>query len=207
MIVCLLCIYVKLLDILFHIIYILYSSLPCQPTALYFSQSSATAQYCNNGSNSRRWKSLEQSPAAIVHEEDALHPKDRPQEQGVCNWSIAHCLRQMIHIRAECKPAAQKCWDGNKRKTGEDKGDDHRRTLRVGLEDVVDLGELAIAQGLVGGWLRRSRIASDEDVEGKGVGWCRRAEGANNQRSLERFVGGEKLVGEVLVCLFEVRTV
>jgi len=91
----------------------------------------------------------------------------------MCDWSVAHCLGQVIHIRTKGQPAAKQCWNGKQRKTGENKSDDHWRTLRVGAEDVVDLGKFAIAEWLVGCWLGRGRVASDEDVEGKGVGWCR----------------------------------
>lgn len=65
----------------------------------------------------------------------------------------------------------------------------------------MDFFELAIAERLVCCRLCYCRVALDVDIETEGVRGCGGAERANDQGGLERLLGCEKLVWQVLVCL------
>lgn len=83
----------------------------------------------------------------------------------------------------------------------EDERDDNGRVLRIGPEDVVDLGLLAVAQRRL---VRRSclvRVELHGDVEDRGDGALRRAERAQHEAGTEGLARQEQLERQVLMRL------
>ncbi len=78
--------------------------LPGKAPALYLAQSLRAAQDGNGAHDARDGQHLEQVPAAVVQEEDALHGEDRPEEGSVRQRGGADGLLQVAEVRAENEP-------------------------------------------------------------------------------------------------------
>lgn len=168
---------------------------------MHLSQSPAAANVCDNANNARDRQGLEQSPAVVVQEEYTLHRDNAAKEKAMRDRLSAKCLANVIKVSTKSDPQSHQGGQCEKDCEHENAGDDLRRRLRIGLEDVVDLRLRGVALGC--GWEgeRHSGVAGDFEVEDVLVDRCGRAEGCDNDRSLRGFGGGQELEGEVLLGL------
>lgn len=83
----------------------------------------------------------------------------------------------------------------------EEERDHLGRALRVGAEDVMDLGLLAVSEGLLVGRRREGRVRFNLDLEDGRVEALRRTERGEDDRRLERRGRREELDREVFLGL------
>jgi hypothetical protein len=158
------------------------SSQPSQPALLHLSQGPAATQKSDHSHDTSCWERLEQVPACVVHEEDALHRQYRAVEQPVRKRCIAQSLAQMADVRAQCSPHAEENWQRSDNGCRKDDCDDLGRGLRVGAEDVVDLGLGGVSKGRLGDRERYIGVAGDLEVKDLALVWCGRPKGSNHNR-------------------------
>jgi hypothetical protein len=85
----------------------LHSSQTSQAALLNLGQRPASTHEGNQSHDSRRWQSLEEVPAGVVHEKYALHGQDGAIEKPVRHRCIAQSFAYMTGIRAQRCPYTQ----------------------------------------------------------------------------------------------------
>lgn len=141
-----------------------------------FTQSLAATQEGNGANQTSRGQDLEESPRRIVQEEDKFHGNDASEEQSVRDGSSVHCLGDVTEICAEEQPCTDKSGQASQHGKSEDGREDGGRRLGVAAEDVVDLGQFAVAERRLGDAQGHISVAGDGQVEGVGVVCIGRAE-------------------------------
>jgi len=84
------------------------SSLPRKPSTLHLTQRLRAAQNGDDGDHANGRQHLEQVPAAVVKEEDALHRNDRAEKDGMGDRRGTERLGEVIEVRAEEEPLFSK---------------------------------------------------------------------------------------------------
>ena len=80
------------------------SSLASLAAALHLAEGLGAAKEGRGANNANRRQDLEEVPAAIVEEEDALHGHDRAEEDGVGDGRAAESLGDVADIGTKDKP-------------------------------------------------------------------------------------------------------
>lgn len=80
---------------------------PCHSPSLNLTQRSAAAKEQNSTDNGSGGKRLEEGPARVVEEEDALHGDNATEEETVGHGAGAHGLGGMVNVGTQHEPRAQ----------------------------------------------------------------------------------------------------
>lgn len=131
------------------------------------AKGAAAANKCDRADGSCGWQGLEEVPGSVVQEEKSLEGDQRSEENGMRNWGGLKGRRKVVHVGAEEKPLFELASDAalrwrssyqaaEERQRSANKGDksqgnDNGRAARGILEDVVDLGLLAVSRKVHGG--------------------------------------------------------
>lgn len=107
----------------------------------------------------------------------------------------------MVEVSAQEQPSANKGRQTSQDGEGEDAREDGRRRLGVAAEDVVNLGQLAVAKRRLGSAERHIGVAGNSQVEGMCVVGIRGAKRGDQEFGLERGVCADELEGEILLRL------
>ena len=114
---------------------------------------------------------------------------------------ITQSLAQVAGICAQDGPYTEQYWERSNNGCSKYDCNDLRRRLRVGAEDVVNLRLGGVTKGRLWDGERSGGIAGNLKVENLALVRRRRTKGADYDRGNDGLVGGEELVGEVLVRL------
>lgn len=79
-------------------------SLTSQPPALHLRKRLRSTKENDNAYYTSNRQDLEQRPIVVVEEEQSLHRHDRPEEEGVRNWSRAGSFTEIREIGSEVCP-------------------------------------------------------------------------------------------------------
>lgn len=173
----------------------------CQSPSLNLAQCTATAEESNSTNHTRCRQHLEKVPAGVVQEENALHCENAAKEKGVRDGVTAHGFSKVVEVGAKKEPGADKYWQSGNNSKGEDRRDDLGWRLGVVAENVVDLRKSTVAQRCIWSCDNSFGVTSNLDVQDFAVVRCGGAKRGNDDLGLERLLGCEKLVWEVLLCL------
>jgi hypothetical protein len=120
-------------------------SLATQSPLLHLCKGTASAKEENQANNASDGQGLEQVPARVVLPEDKLHAGDATNEQRMADGCGGKGFGQVIEIGAKQAPDCEEDGQGSEDRKGEDQSDDLGRRLGVRSEDVVNLGQGAVA--------------------------------------------------------------
>lgn len=166
-------------------------------------ESPASGQESDQSHGRQDRESLEQVPACIVEEEDSLDANDRSDEQRVRHRGVGESLGDVVDVASEVEPLQHRSvWldttghlstycskqRGHSRQYGahEEQADDDIGAFGVVAEDVVDLREFPVSQGLLGRGKCHVRVKFDGEGECRTVVACRGAERCNHYACGER---------------------
>lgn len=138
----------------------------------------------------------------VIEEEDPLDDEQRSQEHRMGGGSRLEGSRQMIEVHANVEPLRDKSetghidpwggkkthqatqdWKGSQHHSNKGQSHDNGRTLRIGLEDVVNLGESAVSRDF-DGRKRLVGVAGDSQLEGSFIVCLSAAEGADEESGI-----------------------
>jgi hypothetical protein len=179
----------------------LHSSQSSQATRLDLGKRPASAQERDEPDNASRRQRLEQVPARVVKEEDALHGENRAVEERMRHRRSTQCLAKVARVGAQGRPHNQKHWQRASYRGSKDNRDSLGGRLGIVTEDVVDLGFGGVAQRRLGNGERDVRIAGHGEVEDLALVGRRGTERSNDDGGGDRLRGSEELVGQVFLGL------